>query len=82
MTLSREDYIKEFRGRFLLFLTEAWACRNSPPTSLGKLVDEHNVALRKLLNETYDALCPPPKEVPKSIQDVNGKLPAQPRRPA
>ncbi len=68
MTISREEFIARFRGRLLLFLTEAWAARKTAPSDLGRLLDEHHLECRKMLNEQYDALVPMPASKPA----VNG----------
>ncbi len=57
--VTKDDFIARFRGRHLLFLVEAWACRKEDPTSLGILMDRHALDCKRLLGEMYDTLCPP-----------------------
>ena len=66
--LSKDEFIKKFRGDMLLFLTDAWACRHSPPSELGMIMDEHSRRLKGLLEEMYAALVPEVKPA------VNGPL--------
>lgn len=66
---SREDYRQKFRGRFLLFLTEAWAVRKEAPSALGLTMDAHALALKQLMDEVYDYLIPP---APPSNGKANG----------
>jgi hypothetical protein len=72
--VTREEFHARFRGRLLLYLTEAWAVRRSPPSELGSLMDAHVVQLKALLNEMYDVLVLPP-----AAPAVNGaaKAPAK-----
>ena len=63
--MTREEFMQKYRGRFLLFLTEAWAVRKEAPSSLGLVMDGHAQELRRLLAEIYDDLAPAPgKPVP------------------
>lgn len=82
--MTREEFNLKFRGRMLVFLTEAWACRKHAPTELGRLMDEHAVALRQLLGEMWDALQPemwdalqpesPPPQEQFAPAQVNGRV--------
>lgn len=62
--MSRNEFIQKYRGRMLLFLTEAWAARKAEPSSLGLLLDDHARQLKGLLEEMHDALSPPTPPVP------------------
>ena len=73
--MSKDEFISRFRGKLLLFMTEAWACRKEDPSALGLLIDRHNLDLKRLAGEMYDCLCPPP--APKA--PANGAA-AQPLR--
>jgi len=57
--MNREDFVRRFRGRLLVYLVEAWACRKEQPSDLGRLMDEQCVQLKNLLQEMYDAVHPP-----------------------
>lgn len=67
--ITREEFQLRFRGRMLVFLTEAWAVRQLQPSQLGLVMDKHARELRGLLNEVYDALTPKLEEV---FSDRNG----------
>ncbi len=60
MTMTKEEFKSKFRGRHLLFLTDAWACRKAGPAELGLLMDLHAIQLKQLLDEMFDALVPDP----------------------
>ncbi len=62
--MSKDEFIARFRGRLLLFLTEAWAARKESPSSLGLLLDAHALECKRMLSEMHDALCPPPAPKP------------------
>jgi hypothetical protein len=61
---TREEFIDKVRGQFLLFLTEAWAVRNEPPSKLGMTMDRHHAKLRHLLDRVYDMLVPRAEKYP------------------
>jgi len=52
--VTKDEYIVKYRGRFLLFLAEAWACRKESPSSMGMVMDNHAMQLRHLLTEIWD----------------------------
>lgn len=56
--MTKDEFILRFRGRHLLFLTEAWSSRRETPSELGMLMDQHALELKRLLSEMYDALVP------------------------
>lgn len=60
--MSRDEFYKQFQGRMLLFLTEAWAVRKESTTSLGLYMDLHAQRLKLLLKEMYDAAHEPQGE--------------------
>ena len=51
--MTEDEFFSKYRGRFLLFLTEAWACRARPPTELGMLLDGHTRQLEALLRDIH-----------------------------
>ncbi len=51
--MNEEEFLQKYRGRFLLFLTEAWACRTHKPSELGLLLDHHSRQLEGLLRNIY-----------------------------
>jgi hypothetical protein len=59
--MTRDQFHEKYRGRMLLFLTEAWAARAAQPSSLGSLIDFHALQLKRLLGEMYEDLQPQPK---------------------
>lgn len=54
--MTKDEFARKFRGRMLLFLTEAWACRKDAPSALGMTLDQHTLSLRGLMDEMYDTL--------------------------
>ena len=48
--MTQEQFIAKFRGRMLLFVSEAWAIRKENTTSLGMLMDGHNIEALRLMN--------------------------------
>ena len=54
--MTQEQFIAKFRGRMLLFVSEAWAIRKENTTSLGMLMDGHNIEALRLMNEMYESL--------------------------
>ena len=62
--MTRDEFFTKFRGRMLVFLTEAWACRKESPSAMGLLMDQHRYELQRLMGEIYEALMKP-NEVPK-----------------
>jgi hypothetical protein len=63
--VSYEDFEAQFRGRMLLFVTEAWAIRQEKPSALGQALEEHHLQARRLLREVYTTLVPtPPAPLP------------------
>lgn len=59
--MNKDDFVAKFRGRLLLFITEAWAVRKESPQSLGLLMDDHARQLKMLLNEMFDSMHQPAK---------------------
>ncbi len=51
-----EEFQAQFRGRHLLFLTEAWSVRRESPSAMGLMMDAHALQLKKLLKEMYEAM--------------------------
>lgn len=51
--MDEEAFVQKYRGRFLLFLTEAWSCRSRPPSELGMLLDGHQKQLEALLKDIH-----------------------------
>ena len=61
--MTLEQFKARYRGRMLLHLTEAWACRKAAPSDLGFLVDQHSAQLDRLLEAMFKDLAQPqPKE--------------------
>ena len=58
--MTKQEFNALFRGRMLVLLTEAWACRKADASSLGLLMDDHARKIRVLLDEMYEALTPKP----------------------
>ena len=52
--MTREEFFAKYRPRLLVFLTEAWACRREPPSSLGLVIDKHHLDLRHILTEMWN----------------------------
>lgn len=55
---TREQFQREFQGRFLLFLTDAWNARHQRPSELGMVMDRHAVQLRELLGDVFNFFQP------------------------
>lgn len=73
--LNREEFAARFRGRMLVFLTEAWSSRKASPSELGFLMDAHAITLRQLLGDMWEAMAPePPAPVARPAANGNGKL--------
>lgn len=53
--MSREEFIRQFRGPMQLFLVESWMCRKEPMDKLGQLMEEHRVKTERLLERMADA---------------------------
>lgn len=51
--MNEDEFIRKYRGRFLLFLTEAWSCRKMAPSDLGLLVDAHSLTIEALLRDIH-----------------------------
>ncbi len=60
MTLSKEEFKSKFKGRMLVMLADAWACRKAGATELGFLMDQHTLQLKQLMDDMYAALVPDP----------------------
>lgn len=56
--MTRDEFFQKYRGRMLLYLTEAWAARKEAPSDLGFLLDKHTRGLRQLLDDIYDDFHP------------------------
>lgn len=68
--MTREQFTAKWRGRMLLFLTEAWAARKEKPSELGQLLDQHAQQLKEVLHGMYEDLQPKP-EPPKTANGTN-----------
>jgi hypothetical protein len=58
---TKEEFMTKYRGRLLVLLAEAWACRREQPSALGLLMDRHALDCRRMLAEMYDDLAPAEK---------------------
>jgi vacuolar-type H+-ATPase catalytic subunit A/Vma1 len=54
--MTKEESWNKWRGRFLLFMTEAWACRKAEPSTLGLLADNHLLTAQRLHDAIFDSL--------------------------
>lgn len=78
MILTREEFILRFRGRLLVFMSEAWAVRRENPSALGLVLDKHSMDAKELLAEIYEALVPGGQNLagngipPPAARRVNG----------
>lgn len=51
--MTEDEFLNKYRGRFLLFITEAWACRSRPPSELGLTLELHHRQLEVLLKDIF-----------------------------
>ncbi len=58
--MTREEFKSKFKGRMLVMLADAWACRKAGATELGFLMDQHTLQLKQLMDDMYAALVPDP----------------------
>ncbi len=58
--MTKEESWNRWRGRFLLFMTEAWACRKAEPSALGLLCDQHLVTAQRLHDAIFETITKPP----------------------
>lgn len=56
--MTREEFAAKYRARLLLFITEAWAVRQQPPSHLGLTLDRHYSEVRKLLGDIWEDFNP------------------------
>ncbi len=75
--MTRPEFIERFRGRMLLYMTEAWAVRHNPPSELGTKVDAHFHDLGKMLGEMWDCL-----QNPQPVKPLNGSPVQEKPQPA
>lgn len=54
--MTKEEFIQRFRGRMLLFVSEAWAIRRVVSSEAASVMDAHHLEMRRLLDEMYDAM--------------------------
>lgn len=65
--MTKDELWAKFRGRFLLFIADAWAARKDMPTAQGLIYDVHLIEGKKLFFDILDAANPPPKVVEKPV---------------
>ena len=73
--MSYEEFELKFRGRFLYFLTDAWAVRKEAPGQVGMVFDNHLKELKRLMVEVHGALkapAPPPGQNGTGAQPAKG----------
>lgn len=55
---KRTEFRRRFKGRHLLFLTEAWSIRKLPPSEAGQYMDGHSISLDVLMDAMFEFLVP------------------------
>jgi len=73
MPISKDEFVRRFQGRMLLFVTEAWCIRRDDRRNLAETLDVHHLEAKKLLREMYEALYPPQTPF-KAEAEGNGKV--------
>lgn len=60
--MTQEEFENKFRGRMLLFVTEAWTIRDKKPSELGLILETHHVRAMEMLRQMYATLRPAPQQ--------------------
>lgn len=66
--MTREEYLAQFRHRWLGLFSEAWGSRHLKPSDYGLMMDRHLREMDLLISEMHESLTKSVKLTP-----VNGK---------
>lgn len=59
--MTEQEFVAKFRGRFMLFVADAWSIRREKLADQGMAFDQHCLRAKELMREMYAALCPEAK---------------------